>query len=58
MRKGNEDVLVLFPWGMGTGGFAWQLVCIVMLVYSFMERGAEKPSREMPMAGDWHASIL
>lgn len=28
-----------------------------MLVYSFIEREAEKPSREMPMAGDWYASI-
>ena len=24
LRKGSEGVLVLFPWGMGTGRCAWQ----------------------------------
>lgn len=44
-------------WSCSPGEWAVEVlcgswVCIVMLVYSFVERGAEKPSREMPMAGD------
>lgn len=42
-------------WALGDLPGSW--VCIVMLVFSFMGRGAAEPGRGMPMAGDRHASV-
>lgn len=57
LRKGSEGVLVLFPWGVGTGRCAWQAG-----VHSDTGLQLYRKESLRSLAGDahgrdWHASI-